>query len=201
IIFVILLTMIFKNRYKKIIEIIFIFAVFFILISYAGYFSGIGFLMLYYLISAYAEEYMKFSAANNLFFSENRKNQTDLIFFCILVGLGFGLIENIFYIVNAIIVQHQSNVLNLIVGRGLISTLLHVVCSGLIAFISIKIFNSKKIIISTLIGIIFGFGLHSLYNMSLNYKSTYLTVSIVVLCFFLLTYLFFHSDIVYKKTD
>ncbi|MEI7558950.1 MAG: hypothetical protein WCJ45_09625 [bacterium] len=48
---------------------------------------GMNALILYYLVSAYAEEYMKYSAGNNMQLAEKEPNENNLIFFCILIGL------------------------------------------------------------------------------------------------------------------
>jgi len=50
-----------------------------------GFFIGINVLLLYYLVSAYAEEYMKYSASNNIFIANKEPNESNLIFFCILI--------------------------------------------------------------------------------------------------------------------
>ncbi|MEI7919756.1 MAG: hypothetical protein WCH65_06340 [bacterium] len=84
--FIVLITLLFKNRYKSIGQTILIGSLFFIGLAYGGYISGINVLLLYYLISAYAEEYMKYTAGNNMFLKEKENtNPSNLIFFCILV--------------------------------------------------------------------------------------------------------------------
>lgn len=198
-IFVILLTVIFKNRYNKILQTILIGAIFFLAIAYGGYLLGLSSVLIFFLVSAYAEEYLKYNAGNNLLFEEKRINTTDLILFCILIALGFSLIENILYIVVNLINHNDVNVLQMLVGRGIISALIHVVATGLIAFITIGLKKRHNIILPTLIGIIAGFGLHSLYNIGLNFSLSYVTIPVIIVAFFLLTYLFFRSDSLYKK--
>ena len=199
-IFVILLTVIFKNRYNKILQTILIGAIFFLAIAYGGYLLGLSSLLIFFLVSAYAEEYLKYNAGNNLLYEEKRINTTDLILFCILIALGFSLIENILYIVVNLLNHNDVNVLQMLVGRGIISALIHVVATGLIAFITISLKKRHNIIIPTVIGIIAGFGLHSLYNIGLNYSLSYVTIPVIIVAFFLLTYLFFRSDSLYKKS-
>lgn len=194
-----IVTIFFRNRYKKIFQLLLIWSLFFIAIAYGGFLIGVNVLIIYYLISAYAEEYLKYSSGNNLMIAEKENNPSNLIFFCILIGLGFSVIENIIYIINNIINQESVNIINLIVGRWLVSTLIHMVSTGLIAFIVIKNKKTDRIIMPILLGIIWWFWIHSIYNISLQYHLTYITVPLIIIAFFLMTYLTFQSDMMYKQ--
>jgi len=199
--FVAIVTIFFRNRYKRILQILLIWSLFFIALAYGGFLTGINVLLLYYLVSAYAEEYMKYSTGNNLFLANKETNESNLIFFCILIGLWFSAVENILYVVNTIINNESVNIINLLVGRGLVSTLIHIVSTSLIAFIMIKSKKINNILIWTLLGFIGWFWLHSIYNISLQYNWNYVTIPLIVLCFFLMTYLTFQSDIIYKQQE
>jgi RsiW-degrading membrane proteinase PrsW (M82 family) len=129
-------------------------AIFFIAIAYGGYLLGLSSVLIFFLVSAYAEEYLKYNTGNNLLYEEKRINTTDLILFCILIALGFSLIENILYIVINIVNHNNVNILQMIVGRGIISSLIHVVCTGLIAFVTIGMRKWHTIIIPTLLGVL-----------------------------------------------
>jgi hypothetical protein len=74
------------------------------------------------------------------------------------------------------------------------------VATGLIAFITISLKKRHSIIIPTLVGILAWFGIHSLYNIWLNYSLSYITIPVIIIAFFLLSYLFFRSDSLYKKS-
>lgn len=198
-IFVILITIFFRNRYKRIAQILLIWSIFFVALAYGGFLAGINTLMLYYLVSAYAEEYMKYSAGNNIFLANKEPNESNLIFFCILIGLWFSAVENILYIVNNILNNESVNIMNILIGRGLVSTLIHIVSTSLIAFIMIKSKKTNSIILPVILGIIWGFWLHSIYNISLQYSLSYITIPMIILAFFLMTYLTFQSDIIYKQ--
>ena len=200
-IFAVLITMIFKNRYKRIAQILLIWSLFFIALAYWGFLVWINTLILYYLVSAYAEEYLKYSAGNNMFLADKEPNPSNLIFFCILIWLWFSAIENIAYIANNIINHETVNIMNMIIGRGLISTLIHIVSTSLIAFIMIKTKKTNSLIIPVTLGIIGWFWLHSIYNISLQYNLSYVTIPMIVLAFFLMTYLTFQSDIIYKQQN
>jgi len=196
---VVIVTMLFKNRYKRILQILLIWSLFFIALAYGGFLAWINTLILYYLVSAYAEEYMKYSAGNNMFLANKEPNESNLIFFCILVGLWFSAVENILYIANNLLNHESVNIMNLLIGRGLVSTLIHIVSTSLIAFIMIKTKKTNNIIIPIILGIIWGFWLHSIYNISLQYSLSYITIPLIILAFFLMTYLTFQSDIIYKQ--
>ena len=198
-VFVVLVTIFFRNRYKRIAQILLIWSLFFIALAYGGFLAWINTLILYYLVSAYAEEYMKYSASNNLFLAEKEPNESNLIFFCILVWLWFSAVENILYIINTIMNNQNINIMNMLIGRGLVSTLIHIVSTSLIAFIMIKTKKTNSIILPVILGIIGGFWLHSIYNISLQYNLSYITIPMVILAFFLMTYLSFQSDIIYRQ--
>lgn len=197
--FVGIITIFFKNRYKSIVKIVLIWSLFFIAIAYWGFLIWINVLIIYYLVSAYAEEYLKYSTGNNLFLASKENNTSNIIFFCILIGLWFSAVENIFYIINNVLNQESVNIINLLVGRGLVSTLIHIVSTGLIAFIIVKNKKTNKTIVPIILGILGWFWLHSIYNISLQYNLSYVTVPMIILSFFLLTYLTFQSDIIYSS--
>ena len=190
----------YKNQYKRIAQILLIWSIFFVALAYGGFLAGINTLILYYLVSAYAEEYMKYSGGNNLFLASKEPNESNLIFFCILVWLWFSAVENILYIINTLINHENINIMNMLIGRGLVSTLIHIVSTSLIAFIMIKTKRTNSIIMPVILGIIGGFWLHSLYNISLQYNLSYITIPMVILAFFLMTYLTFQSDIIYSSS-
>lgn len=198
-VFAVLVTILFRNRYKRILQILLIWSLFFIALAYWGLLTGINVLLLYYLVSAYAEEYMKYSAGNNMFLSEKKPNESNLIFFCILIWLWFSAVENILYVVNNVINNESVSIINLLIGRGLVSTLIHMVSTSLIAFIVIKTKRTNSIILPVILGIVGGFWLHSIYNISLQYSLSYITIPMVILAFFLMTYLTFQSDIIYSS--
>lgn len=70
--------------------------------------------------------------------------------------------------------------MNLIIGRGLISTLIHIVSTSTIAFISIKTKKTNIMILPIILGIIGGFGIHSIYNISLQYNLLYITIPMII---------------------
>lgn len=151
---IILLTLIFRNRYNRILQSIIIGIICFLLIGYGSFALGISTAILFYILSAYAEEYLKYNTGNNLLMEEKRKEQTDIILFCILIALGFSLTENLVYIVTSLFQHNGTNLLSLSIGRGVISSLIHVVSTGLIAFISLRFPKMGTTTVPMIIGLI-----------------------------------------------
>jgi len=96
------------------------------------------------LVSAYAEEYLKYSSSSNVFFREEKHSMRDLIFFCILIGLGFSMVENLLYLGYSFVNHEQVSLVNMTLGRGLISTLLHIVSTSSIAFLAVKVQKKRS---------------------------------------------------------
>lgn len=163
-------------------------------------------MIIYYLVSCYAEEILKFSTWENVLqtYEKNesveKKDFWNLIFFAILAGLGFSAVENILYVIVLAIWWDAS--MFILLSRSVFTTLLHIVATGLIAFFFIKKDKDKlNYRLKCLIWILAWFWLHALYNLSLNYGYTTLTILIIVLCYFILTYLLFNSDLIYKDNS
>lgn len=161
-------------------------------------------LIIYYLVSCYAEEILKFSTWENVLQKYEQKESVEkkdfwnLIFFAILSGLWFSAVENILYVIILSIWWDTSTII--LLSRSIFTTLLHIVATWLIAFFLIKKDKNKlKYWLRCLIWILAWFGLHSLYNLSLNYGYKILTILIIVVCYFILTYLLVSSDMIYKN--
>ncbi len=175
------------------------------------YFLWVNIIVMYYIISAYAEEYLKFGTSNTIFLGEmwgKEFNQTDLILFSILMWLWFAGIENLFFVWQNILHSLQwwgwVSVGVLSTGRGLVATLLHVVSTGMIAY-AILYFQRIEVLqkrhISSFMVIIFaillGVSFHALYNLSLHFGWKILLFILVVVAYFILSFLLFKSDSMY----
>lgn len=163
-------------------------------------------MLIYYLVSCYAEEILKFSTWENVLQTYEKKESIEkkdfwnLVFFAILSGLWFSAVENILYLI-VLAAWWDASIFTLL-SRSIFTTLLHIVATWLIAFFLIKKDKNKlKYWLKCLIWILAWFGLHALYNVSLNYHYTILTIIILIACYFILTYLLFNSDLVYKGGD
>ncbi|MDR0370054.1 MAG: hypothetical protein LBH96_06245 [Candidatus Peribacteria bacterium] len=78
----------------------FLFAVWFILFAVVGFFGfkiGLQSVVLFYLVSAYAEEFLKIGATENMLSKKNFYS-SDVLFFSLFIGLGFSIIENLLYL-------------------------------------------------------------------------------------------------------
>lgn len=160
-------------------------------------------IIIYYLVSCYAEEILKFSTWENVLQIYEKKelvetnNFWNLIFFAILSGLWFSAVENILYLIVLAAGWDASNFS--LLSRSIFTTLLHIVATWLIAFFVIKKDKNKlKYWIRCLIWILAWFWLHALYNLSLNCGYATLTILILIICYFILTFLLINTDWIYK---
>ena len=167
---------------------------------------GINTMIIYYLVSCYAEEILKFSTWENVLQTYEKKESVEtknfwnLIFFAILSGLWFSAVENILYLI--VLVAWWDVSIFTLLSRSIFTTLLHIVATGLIAFFSIKNDKNKlKYWLRCLIWILAWFWLHALYNLSLYYGYKIFTILILIICYFMLTYLLVNSDMIYSNNS
>jgi hypothetical protein len=206
--FLIINSLIYKNiNRKNILQSIVLWIVLFLWIGYGWYITWITVVLMYYFLAAYAEEIIKFTAGENVFLKE-WKNNSDLIFFCILIGLAFAIVENIFYL-SANILNQWVNLIWLSIGRWIVSSMIHVVTTWIVAYLAMKWLNKKVKIpliggqvwfmLFVFIGIILWFGVHLIYNLSLFYNRKFITIPMIVLWYFIFSFLMFKSDKIYIK--
>lgn len=203
--FLVLTASFFGNIKKKLnLNFIFVALLLFVWIWIWWLLVWINTMIIYYLVSCYAEEILKFSTWENVLQTYEKKWKLDskwfwnLVFFAILSGLWFSAVENIFYLVVLALNWDLSTFV--IFWRSIFTTLLHVVATWLIAFFVIKKDKNKiKYRLKCLIWILAWFWLHALYNLSLNYNYTIFTILILIVCYFILTYLLFNSDLIYME--
>ena len=195
-----LIFLLFRKRALQILEIIGIWALLFLGIHFGWILLGLNSMILYYIISAYAEEYMKYSGST-IVFREHQNIPSSLIFFCVLMGLGFSLVENIVYLVSIILHHQDINFAAFLLWRGLISALVHVTATSAIGYLSFRFSKSLRLFAITVIGLISWVLLHTTYNLSLYYSLSYLTIPLVIILFFLMSFFLFQSDILYLPAD
>ena len=165
--------------------------------------------IIYYFILAYAEEFLKIWATENEV-GKNNFYSSDLLFLSIFMALGFSIIENIFYLWSEIFFRSWEKWLRgLVFGRGIFTSLLHFIATGLIALILYKLYQQQifknlniwqkiwRVIIALLIWVI----IHWWYNLSVQHMNLLIYIILVFCGYFLLTYLLFLSDSLYKKKD
>ncbi len=206
--FLITNTFIYKNITRKnILQSIILWIILFLWIWYGWYTTWITVVLMYHFLAAYAEEIIKFTAGENIFLRE-WKNNSDLIFFCVLVGLAFAIIENIFYL-GTNVLNKEVNLMWLSLGRWMISSMIHVVTTWVIAYLAMKWLNKEIkapfigwqiwFILFVFIGIILWFGLHSIYNLSLFYNRNFVSIPMIIIWYFIFNFLMFKSDRIYIR--
>lgn len=169
-------------------------------IGYGGYLTGINMIVMYYLLAAYAEEILKFGNGDSSFLGLKRNNKSDLVFFCILAGLGFSIIENLLYLWVGFLNQWVSLVW-LSIWRWIFGSLLHVVTTGLVALVVMKSLGEHrwKFILSMIAWILVWFWVHALYNLSIVNWWKFVTIPLIIISFFVLSYLLFKSDLLFER--
>lgn len=117
----------------------------------------------YYLVLAYTEELLKFSLAQ---YEENTENQTSisqLLALSLSVAFAFALIENSLALVLMLLGENEISS-GFLIGRGLIATMVHLLATGAIALILLKLRKVSRYLAYPLaLGV--GFLIHSIYNL------------------------------------
>ena len=117
----------------------------------------------YYLVLAYTEELLKFSLAQ---YEENTENQTSisqLLALSLSVAFAFALIENSLALILMLLGGNEVSS-GFLIGRGLIATMVHLLATGAIALILLKL---RKVIryLAYPLALGVGFLIHSIYNL------------------------------------
>jgi len=195
------------NWKKK--QIWFLFAIWMILFAVVGFFGlkvWISATVIYYFILAYSEELLKIWATENEV-SKTEFYSSDLLFFSIFIALWFSIIENFFYLWSEIFSSNQEWIWWLVFGRWIFTPLLHFIATGLIALLLYKLYQQKplenlkiwqkiwRIVFAILIWVL----IHWWYNLSVQHMNLLIYIVLVFAGYFLLTYLLFLSDSLYKK--
>jgi len=195
------------NRKKK--QIRFLFLIWMILFAIVGFFGlriWISATILYYLVLAYSEEFLKIWATENEV-SKTEFYSSDLLFFSIFIALGFSIIENLFYLGSEIFSSNPEWIWGLVFGRWIFTSLLHFIATWLIALILYKLYQQQylknlniwqkiwRIVVAIMIWVL----IHRAYNLSVQYMNLFIYIILVFGGYFLLTYLLFLSDSLYLQ--
>lgn len=164
--------------------------------------------VLYYLILAYSEEFLKMWA------TENEVNKTDfyssdLLFFSIFIALWFSIIENFFYLWKELFFSQWEWIFSLVFWRWIFTSLLHFFATWIIALILFKFYQQKHLkslklwlkLIRICIALLVWVLIHRWYNLSIQYSSAIIYIVLVIWWYFLLTYLLYLSDSLYIRKD
>ena len=198
-----------KNWGKK--QIWFLFLIWMVLFAVVWFFGlkvWISATVLYYFVLAYAEEFLKIWATENEV-SKTDFYSSDLLFFSIFIALWFSIIENIFYLWSEILSSNPEWIWGLVFGRWIFTSLLHFIATGLIALILYKLYQQQslkdlniwqkvwRIAVAILIWVL----IHRWYNLSVQHMNLLIYIILVFGGYFLLTYLLFLSDSLYKQKE
>lgn len=197
------------NRKRK--QIRFLFLIWILLFAIVWFFGlkvWISATVLYYLLLAYSEEFLKIWATENEV-SKTNFYSSDLLFFSIFIALGFSIIENLFYLWSEILSSNPEWVWWLVFWRWIFTSLLHFIATGLIALLLYKYYQQKylknlntrqkiwRIVVAILVWVL----IHRWYNLSIQHANLLIYIILVFWWYFLLTYLLFLSDSLYIKKD
>ena len=197
-----------NNRKKN--QIRFLLLIRMLLFAVVGFFGikvWISATILYYFVLAYAEELLKIWATENKAVRTNFYS-SDLLFFSIFIALWFSIIENIFYIGSEIFSGGEW-VWGMVFWRGIFTSLLHFIATGLVALLLFKLYQQHhlqnltiwqkiwRIVVALLVGVL----IHRWYNLSVQHMNLLIYIVLVFGGYFLLTYILFLSDALYIKKD
>lgn len=195
------------NWKKK--QIRFLFLIWMILFAVVGFFwikAWISATVIYYLVLAYSEEFLKIWATENEV-SKTEFYSSDLLFFSIFIALWFSIIENLFYLWSEILSADQEWIWGLVFGRWIFTSLLHFIATGLIALVLYRLYQQQsmknlniwqkiwRIVVAILIWVL----IHRWYNLSVQHMNIFIYIILVFGGYFLLTYILFLSDSLYKN--
>ena len=117
----------------------------------------------YYLVLAYTEELLKFSLAQ---YEENTENQTSisqLLALSLSVAFAFALTENSLALILILLGENEVSS-GFLIGRGLVATMVHLLATGAIALILLKLRKVSRYLSYPLaLGV--GFLIHGIYNL------------------------------------
>ena len=195
------------NWKKK--QIRFLFLIWMILFAIVWFFGikvWISATVLYYFVLAYSEEFLKIWATENEV-SKTEFYSSDLLFFSIFIALGFSIIENLFYLWSEILSSNPDWIWGLVFGRWIFTSLLHFIATWLIALLLYKLYQQQsmkdlniwqkiwRIVVAILIWVL----IHRWYNLSVQHMTLFIYIILVFGGYFLLTYLLFLTDSLYKS--
>ena len=204
----IFLFLIFLNWNWKKKQIWFLFLIWMILFAVVGFFwvkIWISASVIYYFVLAYSEEFLKIGATENEV-SKTDFYSSDLLFFSIFIALGFSIIENIVYLWMEIFTEGEW-IWWMIFGRWIFTSLLHFIATGIIALLLYKLYQQQylkdlnvwqkicRIVVAILIWVL----IHRWYNLSVQHMNLLIYIVLVFGGYFLLTYLLFLSDSLYRQ--
>ena len=205
---VFLFLILFNGNWRKK-QIWFLFVIWMLLFAIVGFFGlriWISTTVLYCFLLAYAEELLKIWATENEV-SKRNFYSSDLLYFSIFIALWFSIIENLFYLGNDIFFNNNEWIWWLVFWRWIFTSLLHFIATWLIALILYKLYQQKHLknlnifqkILRVIVAMLIWVLIHRWYNLSVQHMNLLIYIVLVFGGYFLLTYLLFLSDSLYRN--
>lgn len=151
-------------------------------------------MIIYYFIVASSEEGLKYLSSTQLY-KKQHFMASDLILYALLVALGFAFFENIVYMLQSAniassLTQQLANGTWILLSRGLIGFLVHMLFTGSIAALSISAIQKWNRILILFGALFIGILLHMSYNILLHYHVTWIIIFYLIAWYFFLTRIF-----------
>ncbi len=160
-------------------------------------------IILYYLLVAFSEEALKYLWGLTLF-EKRRFSSSDIILFAFLTALWFAFFENIIYVADVMSSQ-ETRVRQivggtwLIIARGIIWFVVHLLFTGTIAYFSAKAISSQKSFLYLIPAFLIWLLLHLSYNVLVHRNISIAIIIYVIVWYALLSRLFYKADSIYLK--
>ncbi|MDR0859526.1 MAG: PrsW family intramembrane metalloprotease [Candidatus Peribacteria bacterium] len=125
------------------------------------------------------------------------------------MALGFSIVENFFYLGKQAFGAEMGGMLSLAFGRGVFSSLIHLIATGTIALLLYKVYQSVKFqalapikkVVRVILCMLAGVVLHLGYNLAIGASQFWVYIVVVIGGYFLLSYIFFLSDSLYREEE
>lgn len=121
----------------------------------------------YYLLASSSEELLKFSLGQSKTKSLSSRGVSSLLLFSLLIAFSFSFVENLLAF-GLELFQKGGIQAGMLIGRGLLSSLIHVVATGSIALVLMKA-TKGGIFFKYFFALLIGFSLHAIFNLSLAF--------------------------------
>ena len=152
-------------------------------------------ILIYYLLISTIEELLKFSLSHNSSETSTSTSHTKLLLIAITVGFSFWLTESLLAL-GLQLFSGESIKTWFLLGRGLLSVMLHILATGSIALAILKL-NTVPTRTKYAWALLCGYLLHSSYNLRLHYQLWFISFLSAIGGFIRLSYLLFHLDELY----
>ena len=152
-------------------------------------------ILIYYLLISTVEELLKFSLSHNSSETSTSTSHTKLLLIAITIGFSFWVAESLLAL-GLQLFSGESIKTWFLLGRGLLSVMLHILATGSIALAILKL-NTVPTRTKYAWALLCGYLLHSSYNLWLHYQLWFISFLIAIGGFIWLSYLLFHLDELY----